>query len=57
MLSVCDRVTDDVLQENLENTTGLLIDKTGDTFHTSTTSETANSLYDITFKNRKTITT
>jgi hypothetical protein len=49
MLRVRDRVTDDVLKENLENTAGLLIDKTGDTFHTTTTSETANSLCDRRF--------
>jgi len=45
MLSVCDRVTNNVLQENLENTTGFLIDETRDTFHTATTGETANSLW------------
>ena len=44
MFSVRDRITDNVLQENLENATGLLVDKTRDTFHTATASETANSL-------------
>jgi hypothetical protein len=44
MLSVRDGITDDILQENLENTASLLVDETRDTFHTATTSETANSL-------------
>jgi hypothetical protein len=47
MFSVCDRITDNVFQEDLENATGLLVDKTGDTFHTATTSETANGLWSI----------
>lgn len=33
-----------VLQEDLENTTSLLIDETGDTFHTTTTGETTDGL-------------
>jgi hypothetical protein len=49
MLRVRDRVTNDVLKENFENTTGLLIDKTRNTFHTTTTGETANSLCDRRF--------
>jgi len=32
-----------ILEENLENTTRLFIDKTGDTLHTSTAGETTNS--------------
>jgi hypothetical protein len=44
MLGICDRITDNILQEDLENATGLLVDKTGNTFHATTTSETANSL-------------
>ena len=44
MLSVGDGVTDDVLEEDLENTTGLLVDETGDTLDTTTTSETTDSL-------------
>ena len=43
VLSVGDRVADDVLEEDLEHTTGLLIDETGDTLHTTTTCETADS--------------
>jgi hypothetical protein len=33
-----------IFQENLQHTTGLLIDEAGNTLHTSTTSKTANSL-------------
>ena len=43
MLGICDGVADDVLEEDLENTTSLLVDKTGDTFHTATTGETTDS--------------
>lgn len=43
MLSVSDRVTNDVFKEDLKDTTGLLVDETRDTLHTSTTSETADS--------------
>ena len=43
VLSVGDRVADNVLEEQLENTTGLLVDETRDTLHTTTTSETADS--------------
>ena len=32
----------DILEEDLEDTTGLIVDKTGDTLHTATTSETAD---------------
>ena len=31
-----------VLKEDLEDTTGLLVDETGDTLHTTTTGETAD---------------
>mmetsp|Transcript_15951 Transcript_15951/g.24650 ORF Transcript_15951/g.24650 Transcript_15951/m.24650 type:complete len:129 (-) Transcript_15951:62-448(-) len=43
MLGVGNRVTDDILKEDLEHTTGLLVDETGDTLDTTTTSETADS--------------
>ena len=42
VLGVGDRVTDDVLKEDLKHTTRLLIDETGDTLDTATTSETAD---------------
>ena len=44
VFSVGDRVTDDVLEEDLENTTSLFVDETRDTLDTTTTSETANGL-------------
>ena len=43
VLGVGDGVTDHVLQENLQNSTGLLVDEAGDTLHTTTASQTPNS--------------
>ena len=34
MLGICDGITDNVLQENLEDTTSLLVDESRDTLHT-----------------------
>jgi hypothetical protein len=42
VLGVGDGVPDDVLEEDLEHTTGLLVDETGDTLDTATTSETTD---------------
>jgi hypothetical protein len=42
VLGVCDSVTDDTLKEGLQNTAGLLVDHSGDTLDTTTTSETAD---------------
>ncbi|KAL7534024.1 hypothetical protein ACHAXR_005596 [Thalassiosira sp. AJA248-18] len=42
VLGVGDRVTDDILKEDLEHTTGLLVDETRDTLDTTTTSETTD---------------
>ena len=42
VLTVCDGVTDDVLKEHLEDTTGLFVDQTADALDTTTTSQTAN---------------
>ena len=42
VLGVGDGVTDDVLEEGLEHTAGLLVDETGDTLHTTTARETAD---------------
>ena len=42
VLGVGDGITDDVLKENLEDTTGLFVDEAGDTFDTTTTRKTAN---------------
>ncbi len=44
MLSVGDGVTDNVLQENLEDTTSFFVNQARDTLHTTTTSETTDSL-------------
>jgi hypothetical protein len=43
VLSVGDRVPDNVLEEDLKDTTGLLVDQTRDTLDTTTTSETTDS--------------
>ena len=43
VLSVGNSVTDDTLEEGLEDTAGLLVDHGGDTLDTTTTSETADS--------------
>ena len=42
MLRVGDSITDHVLEEDLENTAGLLVDETGDTLDTTTAGETAD---------------
>ena len=42
VLGVGDGITDDVLEENLENTAGLLVDEAGDALDTATTSQTAD---------------
>ena len=51
MLSVRDRVPDNVLKEDLEDTASLLVDKTRDTLDTATTSETTNGLWPRLTKN------
>lgn len=43
VLSVCDRVSDDRLEEELEDTTGLVVDEARDTLDTTTTRQTADS--------------
>ena len=42
VLGVGDGITDDVLKENFENTTGLFVDETRDTLHTTSASETTD---------------
>ena len=42
MFSVGDSITDDVLKEDLEDSTGLLIDEARDTLDTSTASQSAD---------------
>ena len=43
VLSVGHGITDDVLQEHLQNTSGLLVDETGDALHTTSACKSANS--------------
>ena len=43
MLSVCNTITDDILKEDLEDTTGLFVDQTTDTLDTTTTRKTTDS--------------
>lgn len=43
VLGVGDGITDDVLQEDLQNTAGLFVDQARDTLDTTTTSQTADS--------------
>ena len=45
MFGVCNGITDDVLKEDFEDTTGLLVDETGDTLNTTTTSKTTNGRF------------
>ena len=42
MLGVSDSITDDILKEYLEDTTGLFVDQTRDTFYTTTSCKTTN---------------
>ncbi|CAN1305681.1 hypothetical protein LINPERPRIM_LOCUS26587 [Linum perenne] len=42
VLSVGDCITDDVLQKDLENSSGFLVDEAADTLHTATTGQTAD---------------
>jgi hypothetical protein len=42
VLGVGDSVTDDTLEEGLENTTGLFVDHSADTLDTSTASKTTD---------------
>jgi hypothetical protein len=42
VLSVSNGITDDVLKEDLQDTTGFLIDETRDTLDTTTASKTTN---------------
>ena len=42
VLGVGDGISDDVLKEDLEDTTGLFVDEAGDTLDTTTTSKTTD---------------
>lgn len=43
VLSVGDGITDDTLEEGLEDTTGLFVDHSGDTLDTTTAGKTTDS--------------
>ena len=43
MLRVGDGITDNVLKEDLEDTTSLFVNETRDTLHTTTTGQTTDS--------------
>jgi hypothetical protein len=43
VLSVCDGIADDALEEGLQDTAGLLVDHGGDTLDTTTAGKTTNS--------------
>ena len=43
MLSVCDSIANNTLEEGLENTTGFFVDHGRDTLDTTTTCETTDS--------------
>ena len=42
VLGVCDGITDDVLEEHLQDATGFLVDETRDSLDTTSTSQTAD---------------
>ena len=42
VLGVGDGIADDILEEHLQDTTGLLVDEAGDTLDTTTTCQTAD---------------
>ena len=43
VLSVCDGITDNTLEEGLEDTAGFFVDHGGDTLYTTTASKTPDS--------------
>jgi len=45
MLGVGDRVTNDVFEKYLEDSTGFFVDETGDTLDSTTTGETADGCW------------
>ena len=46
VLSVGDSITDDIFQENLEDTTGLFVDQARDTLDTTSASQTAEGRFE-----------
>ena len=49
VLSVCYCITNNVFQENFQDTTSFFVDKSTDTFDTTSTSKTTNSWFSDTF--------
>ena len=45
VLCVCDGITDDVLEEHLQDATGLLVDKSRDSLHSTSTSQTTDGWF------------
>ena len=45
VLCVCDCITDDIFQENFQNSTSFLIDESRDTFDTTSTSQTTDGWF------------
>jgi hypothetical protein len=43
VFSVCNGITNDVFQENFQDTTGFFVDQTGDTLDTTTAGQTTDS--------------
>ena len=42
MLGISDGITDDIFQENFEYSSSFLVDESGDTFHSTSSSQTAD---------------
>jgi len=45
VLGIRDGIPDYILEEDLKHSTSLLVDEAGDTLHTTTSSETSDSLF------------
>ena len=45
VLGVCDGVTDNILEEDFQYASGFLVDETGDTFHATSPSKTADGRF------------
>lgn len=42
VFSVCNRVSDDILQKDLEDSSGFFVDQTADTFNSTSTSQSTD---------------
>ena len=45
MLCVCDGISDDIFQEDLQYASGFLVDETADSLHTTSASKTTDSWF------------